>query len=167
MKSPYISEFVNYREVIRSQTAQAKGIDNIPDERQLENIRRIARNVFDPVREHFNTPIYISSFFRSPQLNELIGGSSRSQHTCPVDSAAMDVDAQVFGGCTNEQIFEYIANNLTFDQLIWEFGDEDEPDWIHVSHSAEDNRGEILQAIRRNGSVIYKHPSKQILSLLK
>lgn len=164
--SPYISRFVSYREVIRSQTAQAKGIDNTPNAGQLKNIRRIALNVFDPVRDFFDTPIYISSFFRSNALNDIIGGSPRSQHTAPVDSAAIDMDAQVFGGVTNAQLFQFIANHMEFDQLIWEFGDENEPDWIHVSYSRDNNRMEMLQATRRNG-VIYKRPSKKILSLLK
>lgn len=165
--APNISQYVSYKEVIRSQTAQAKGIDNIPDKRQLENIRRIAVKVFDPTREHFNTPIYVSSCFRSPRLNERIGGSDTSQHMADAKHAAMDIDAHVYEGTTNAAIFEFIANNLVFDQLIWEFGDNKEPDWIHVSYSKTNNRGEILQAVSVDGRVQYRTPERAILSLLK
>jgi hypothetical protein len=167
MKStPYISQYVNYKEVIRSQTAQTKGIDNTPTELQLTNIRNIAKNVFDPLREHFGTPIYISSCFRSQELNGLIGGSPTSQHTARGDSAAMDIDAEVYNGTTNAKIFQFIANSLQFDQLIWEFGNDNEPDWIHVSLQKH-NRIEILQSVRENGHVYYRTPSEQIYSLLK
>jgi hypothetical protein len=166
-KAPYISRYVSYKEVIRSQTAKTKGIDNTPDARQLENIRRIALHVFDPVREALGTPIFVSSCFRSDALNKLIGGSPTSQHLALRDFAAMDMDAQVYEGTTNAAIFQYIANNLIFDQLIWEFGDDNEPDWVHVSYGKTYNRMQMLQAVRTRKGVAYRDPSDAILSLLK
>ena len=98
----------------------------------------------------------MSSGYRSAELNTAIGGSSRSQH---VEGRALDLDADVFGQCTNSQIFQYILNNLTFDQLIWEFGDEDNPDWVHVSYVyGGDNRGRCLKAVRDDKGKTYYEP---------
>jgi hypothetical protein len=101
------------------------------------------------VRDYFNEPINVSSGYRSKALNDLIGGASGSQHS---KGEALDLD----GSVENSLIFEYIKNHLEFDQLIWEFGDDENPDWVHVSYKSENNRGEVLQAVRQNGRVIYK-----------
>jgi hypothetical protein len=88
----------------------------------------------------------VSSGYRSAELNTAIGGSKRSQH---VEGRALDLDADVYGRCTNAQIFRYIKDNLEFDQLIWEFGDEDNPDWVHVSYVYDgNNRKRCLKADR-------------------
>ena len=115
----------------KSNTAKRLGIDNTPDDWEIENLRAIAEEVFQPLRDSFGVPIHVSSGYRCEELNVKIGGSIRSQH---VQGRALDLDADVFGGCTNSQIFQFILNNLTFDQLIWEFGDQDDPDWVHVSY---------------------------------
>ena len=98
----------------------------------------------------------MSSGYRSEELNVAIGGSVRSQH---VQGRALDLDADVFGRCTNGEIFQYILNNLTFDQLIWEFGDEDNPDWVHVSYVRDGvNRGRCLKALRDDKGKVYYEP---------
>ena len=140
-----ISEHISYQEATRSLTAIKKGIDNTPNNNQLENMRALANYVFEPVRNFFNTPIYICSYFRSPMLNTIIGGSVSSQH-CAKKGAAMDMDAAVYGGFTNSELFEFIRGNIGFDQLIWEFGDDYEPNWVHVSFHMGHNRNEVLQA---------------------
>lgn len=148
-----ISDHISYKEATRSQTAIRKGIDNTPGEYELQNMALLASKVFEPLRLYFNTPIYISSFYRSRDLNEAIGGSSRSQHC---EGRAMDLD-DVYGGVTNAQMFSYIKENLDFDQLIWEFGDDSNPAWVHVSYVSEDsNRKHILRATRVNGKTIYE-----------
>jgi hypothetical protein len=106
------------------------------------------------MREHFGVPIAITSGYRSPALNDLIGGSSSSQHS---KGEAIDVDADVFGGTTNADIFNYLREHTDFDQLIWEFGTNENPAWVHVSYKKENNRGEVLMAYKEKGLTRYKH----------
>ena len=139
-----LSEHLTYSEATVSQQAKRFGIKNEPNPSQLMNMVTLAKNVFEPVRTHFNVPIYVSSMFRSKLLNEKINGSETSQH-CANNGAAMDLDADVFGKIQNVDIFLYIKDNVDFDQLIWEFGDGNTPDWVHVSYvSKEKNRKEVL-----------------------
>ena len=150
-----LSKNLSLSETTKSTTAKRLGIDNTPDDWTKENLRQVAINIFQPLRDAFECPIYVSSGYRSAELNTAIGGSSRSQH---VEGRALDLDADVFGGCTNSQIFNYIKDNLEFDQLIWEFGDEDNPDWVHVSYVYDGvNRKRCLKADRdSNRKVFYK-----------
>jgi hypothetical protein len=147
-----LSKYVSYNEMIASDTAKRLGIKNIPSEEYVRNAIFLSTNVFDPLREHFGVPIYVSSLFRSPELNKAIGGALNSQH---MKAEAMDIDAERFGGVTNKQLFDFIRNNLVFDQLIWEFGTDKEPEWIHVSYSRTKNRGEVLKAVSVNGKATY------------
>ena len=125
-----ISEHISKKEATFSATATRKGIDNIPGEYELQNMELIAEKVFEPLRKAVNGPIKINSFFRSEELNKAIGGSSRSQHC---QGRAIDLD-DVYGYMSNKDMYNYIKNNLDFDQMIWEFGTEDNPDWVHVSY---------------------------------
>ena len=151
-----LSKNLSLREVTKSRTAVRLGIDNTPDEWEIENLRAVAECVFQPLRDAFGTAIYVSSGYRSGELNDAIGGSVRSQH---IQGRALDLDADVFGGCTNGEIFRYILNNLTFDQLIWEFGDSDNPDWVHVSYVRDGlNRGRCLKALRDDDGKVYYEP---------
>ena len=141
-----LSKNLSLAEVTKSITANRLGIDNTPDEWTTENLRQVAINIFQPLREAFGCPIYVSSGYRSAELNTAIGGSTRSQH---VEGRALDLDADVYGGCTNAQIFNWIKENVEFDQLIWEFGDSDNPDWVHVSYVYDGvNRKRCLKACR-------------------
>ena len=113
----------------------------------------MAANIFQPIRDHFNVPIGISSGYRSIELNNIIGGSSSSQHS---KGEALDLDADIFGGCTNAEIFDYIKDNLVFDQLIWEFGDDENPNWVHVSYNKDrTNRMMMLKAYKVKGKTRY------------
>jgi hypothetical protein len=143
-----ISEHITYGEAIKSQVASRKGIDNTPTNEQLKAMCLLAEKIFEPLRKAMNRPIFISSFFRCPILNEAIGGSSNSQH-CKGEAMDLDVDG------LNNQIFHWIKNNCVFDQLIWEFGNTSEPDWVHVSYSANVNRKQVLRAISKNGKTFY------------
>jgi hypothetical protein len=148
-----LSKNLTLAEVTKSTTAKRLGIDNTPDEWTTENLRQVALNIFQPLREAFGCPIYVSSGYRSAELNTAIGGSSRSQH---VEGRALDLDADVYGGCTNSQVFNWIKENLDFDQLIWEFGDDDNPDWVHVSYVYDGiNRKRCLKACRDNNGKTY------------
>jgi hypothetical protein len=119
---------------------------------QLEAMQYVATEIFERVRAHFKTPIAITSFFRSPTLNKAIGGSTTSQHC---KGEAIDMDADVFGGVTNKHIFDFVKDNLDFDQLIWEFGTSKNPDWVHVSIVKGLNKRQILKAVNTNGKTQY------------
>jgi zinc D-Ala-D-Ala carboxypeptidase len=152
--SDRISEHVSLKEGIKSRTATRLSIDNTPKSLDLINMKTIAEKVFEPLREFVGGPIAINSFYRSPKLNSAIGGSISSQHC---DGCALDVD-DTYGHKTNAEMFQYIKENLDYDQMIWEFGDDDSnPDWVHVSYvSEETNRRRLLRAIKINGKTRYQ-----------
>ena len=146
------SKNITYNEAVHSNTAKRKGIENIPNENQIANMMTIAEMIFQPLRSYVGGPIKITSFFRSPELNQAIGGSKSSQHC---KGQAMDLD-DVYGHKTNAEMFDYIRENLDFDQLIWEFGDDNNPNWIHVSYvDKQENRNRCLKAYKKNGKTKY------------
>ena len=148
-----ISEHISYKEGVYSRTATRLDIDNEPNNEQMDNMCLLAQEVFEPLRMWVGGPIKINSFFRSPKLNKAIGGSTKSQHC---HGQAIDID-DTFGRATNAEMFDFIKEHLDFDQMIWEFGDEDNPDWVHVSYVSEDkNRNRCLQAYKENGKTKYK-----------
>jgi len=148
-----ISEHISYKEGTYSATAVRKGIDNTPDYKQLTNMESLARSIFEPLRAWVKGPIKINSFFRCPELNKAIGGSRKSQHC---HGQAVDID-DTFGKATNAEMYHWIKENLDFDQMIWEFGDDDNPDWIHISYvSKEKNRNRCLKAYKEKGKTKYK-----------
>jgi hypothetical protein len=128
---------------VKSQTATRLAILNEPTQEHLEAMRLVARKCFEPLREWHGKPIGISSFYRSPKLNKAINGSPRSQHC---KGQAIDIDADIFNnGVTNRQLFEWLRNNVDYDQLIWEFGTDKNPAWVHISYvSKEKNRRQVL-----------------------
>ena len=133
-------------------TATRREIDNTPNDEQLDNMELIAEKIFEPLREWVGGPIKINSFFRCPDLNKAIGGSSKSQHC---QGQAIDID-DTFGVVANSEMYHYIKDNLDFDQLIWEFGDDDNPNWVHVSYVSEDsNRRRCLKAYKEQGRSKY------------
>ncbi len=149
-----ISKHLSLAEVSRSETAKRKGISNTPSGEHLENFKKLAENIFEPIREHFGVPIHISSGYRSKELNSAIGGSSTSQH-CSGEAIDIDMDGST-GGVSNKDVFDYIKANLNFDQLIWEFGTDNNPDWVHVSYeSTGKQRKQILKAVKSGGKTSY------------
>ena len=147
-----ISKHISYKEAVYSRTAQRRDIYNHPENDQADNMRLIAEQVFEPLRSWVGGPIKINSFFRSPELNTAIGGSTKSQHC---HGQAIDLD-DTFGRATNAEMYEFIKENLDFDQMIWEFGDNDNPDWVHVSYVSEDkNRNRCLKAYKKNNKTKY------------
>ena len=151
--SDRISEHVSLKEGVRSHTATRLNIDNEPSSLDLINMTTIAEQVFEPLRKFVGGPIAINSFYRSPKLNSAIGGSTSSQHC---KGYAIDIDDK-YGYKTNAEMYYYIQQNLDYDQLIWEFGDDKNPDWVHVSYVSEDiNRRRCLQAYKENNKTKYK-----------
>jgi len=148
-----ITAHVSYKEVTKSNTAIRKGIENIPSGEQMENIKLLCENIFEPLRKHVGGPIAINSLFRSVELNRAIGGSSSSQH-CAINGAAIDID-DTLGYMSNADMFSFIKDNLDFDQMIWEYGDDENPDWVHVSYKSTKNRKQILRCKRVKGKTVY------------
>ncbi len=148
-----ISKHITYKEATRSVTALRLGIENKPSEYELQNMELIAEKVFEPLREAVNGPIKINSFYRSEELNKSIGGSSRSQHC---QGRAIDID-DFYGYVSNSYMYYYIKDNLDFDTLIWEFGTDTNPDWVHVSYvDGDSNRKRCLLAYKEDGKTKYK-----------
>jgi hypothetical protein len=150
-----LSEHLDLSEVIRSESAKRKGISNMPTSEHIENFKLLAEKVFQPIREHFRCPIHISSGYRSKALNDTIPGASLTSQHCQGEAIDIDMDGTP-NGVTNRMVFDYIKDNLEFDQLIYEFGDKQNPDWVHVSYeSSGKQRKQILRAVRTNGKTSY------------
>lgn len=142
-----LSDNLSLAEVTKSATALRHGIANTPTVTHLINLKAVANNIFQPCREHFGMPLAVTSGYRSEALNGLIGGGSKRSQHCKGE--ALDLDAQVYGGFTNSELFLYIKEHLEFDQLIGEFPDNvGEFAWVHCSYKAEGNRGEVLIAYK-------------------
>ena len=139
-----LSAHVTLAEFENSPTATTHGINNKMSETQIASAKLLCENVFEPLRIYLNTPIKISSGFRCVQLNKMIGGAKSSQHT---KGEAMDIKIGAKG-------FHFIKDKLNFDQLIWEFGNDENPQWVHVSFSSR-NRKQVLKATKQNGKTKY------------
>jgi len=147
----YISKYISWSEAVKSKTAEKHEIENTPNENQIQEMKKLAKNIFEPLRQWAGHPIRVNSFFRSPELSLKLKSKATSQHT---KGQAIDIDS--LGNKSNAELFNYIKDNLSFDQLIWEFGDDENPDWIHVSFVNENtNRGNILKAIKDNKKTKY------------
>jgi zinc D-Ala-D-Ala carboxypeptidase len=139
-----LSAHVTLKEFQASGLATLRNLNNEMSESQIASAKLLCENVFEPLRLYLNTPIKISSGFRCLQVNRLIGGSATSQHT---KGEAMDLQINAKG-------FNFIKDKLEFDQLIWEFGNDEQPSWVHVSFSSR-NRKQVLKASKKNGKTIY------------
>ena len=151
-----LSEHLDLSEVIRSDSAKRNGIDNMPISLHINNLKLLAEHNFQPIRHNFRCPINRSSGYRSKDLNLFVKGSSTSQH-CTGEAIDIDMD-NTANGVTNKMVFDYIKDNLNFDQLIYEFGNDQNPDWVHVSYeSTGKQRKQILKAVRKNGKTCYEN----------
>ena len=155
--SEKISKHVSWKEGTVSNTGLRLGLDNTPNEEQIENMKVVAKKLFEPLREWVGGPISVNSFFRGEPVNTAIGGSKRSQH---MKGQAMDID-DTMGHKTNAEMFHYIKDNLDWDQMVWEFGTEHpdgNPNWIHISYvSPERNRKRLTLAVTEKGRTVYKN----------
>lgn len=145
-KTKKFSKHISWKEATGSATAKKLDIDNTPNEEQLNNMKNLAEDLFEPLREKVGEPILINSFFRCEELNKAISGSATtSQH---IKGCAIDLDATKMTNC---ELFYIIKNYFEFDKLIWELGDDENPAWIHVSYVKGKNRGLVYQAKRKPG----------------
>jgi len=139
-----LSKNFTLKELVTSQTAERKGINNNPNEDQINKLKMLCENVLQKVRDHYSKVVTVSSGYRSPELCVAIGSSQNSQH-----AKGEAADFEIFG-LSNAELCKWIADNLEFDQMILEYHKLDEPNsgWIHCSYKSEDNRKQILRAYR-------------------
>ena len=148
-----LSKNFSLAEMIKSQTAERKSINNNPNEDNIENLQRLCEHILQPVRDHYGKVVSVSSGFRSPELCVAIGSSTTSQH-----ASGQAADFEIYG-VSNKELADYIADNLDFDQLILEFWKPEEPNsgWVHCSYKLHDNRKQVLRASRVDGKTHYTH----------
>jgi hypothetical protein len=146
-----LSEHLSLSEVTRSESAKRNQISNMPTGEHIANFMLLAEKIFEPIREHFGVPIHISSGYRSKELNAKIGGSATSDHC---HGKALDLDADGTS-ITNNQIFNFIKDNLKYKQLIAEFPVNGELSWVHVSYDANNLKNETLVAKKVKGKTVY------------
>jgi len=147
-----LSDNFSLAELIKSQTAERCNIDNNPDKEHIVSLEKLCDNILQPVRDYFQKPVMISSGYRSPELSQKIGSSSRSQH-CKGQAADFEIP-----GVSNKELADFINDNLDFDQVILEFHDPNEINsgWVHASYVGDANRSEYLLAEKdENGKVRY------------
>ena len=145
-----LTDNFNLNELTKSQVADRRGIPNNPSPAQIKALQKLAESVLQPLRNHYESPVIITSGFRCAELCIAIGSSIDSQH-----AKGQAADLEIIG-VSNYDVALWIKNNLDFDQLIWEFGTDDSPDWVHVSYvDADSNRKRCLRAIKENGKTKY------------
>ena len=140
------------KELTASQTAERKGIDNTPSTEHQENLKKLCENVLQPVRDHFEQVVSVSSGYRSPELCTAIGSKSTSQH-----AKGEAADFEIFG-VSNKELADWIHYNTNYDQLILEYWKESDPNsgWVHCSYSESNNRRQYLRAYKENGKTKYE-----------
>jgi hypothetical protein len=146
-----LSTNFSLNELIYSDTAIRNGMDNNPNEEQINNLKLVCENILEPVRNNFNSPVIINSGYRSPAVCLVVGSSIKSQHT-----KGQAADFEIIG-IPNKDVADWIVNNLNFDQCILEFWKENEPNsgWVHCSYSSSNNRKQYLKAQKIDGKIIY------------
>jgi hypothetical protein len=148
----YITEHFSLEELTHSNTAIHHNVKNIPNEIQLQNIKHLAINLLEPIRVHYNAPVYLSNCFRCKKLNQLVGGAINSQHLAITGAAA---DIKNIKGYNLGDVYRWIKENLLYDQLIWESGNDMNPSWIHISYNIINNRSKCLKMIIKNNRKYY------------
>ena len=147
-----LSENFSLIELTKSQTAERKGIDNTPSPTHQDNLKSLCTSILQPVRDHFNRVVSVSSGYRSEALCLAIGSKTTSQH-----AKGQAADFEIFG-ISNKELADYINENLDYDQLILEYWKEEDPNsgWVHCSYTSEGNRKQYLKAYKENGSTKYE-----------
>jgi len=139
------------KELTVSETATRKGLDNTPNEQVIANLKTLAENILQPIRDHFGKSVKVNSGYRSPEVNASVGGSKTSDH-CKGQAADIEIT-----GVANGDLAKYIAENFKFTQVILEFYTQGVPDsgWVHVSYDSNDLKCQTLTAVKQNGKTVY------------
>lgn len=133
-----LTEHFTLNEFVRSETAENKHIDNTPSQEVVDNLRALCRNVLEPARMAFGSPVYITSGYRCPALNKAVGGKITSQHL-----RGEAADLQVRGVKNLRKLYNAIKEHGVFDQLLYETNKSDAK-WIHVSYISYGNRRQAI-----------------------
>ena len=138
-------------ELTKSETALRHDMDNTPGEKEIENLKRLAEKVLQPVREHYQKGVKCNSGYRAPEVNQKVGGSPTSDH-CKGQAADIEIP-----GVPNADLAQWITENLDFTQVILEFYTQGVPDsgWVHVSYDPENLKKQALTAVKQNGKTVY------------
>ena len=147
-----LSENFSLIELTKSQTATRKGIDNTPSTEHRDNLKSLCEMVLQPVRDHFNRVVSVSSGYRSEELCLAIGSKITSQH-----AKGQAADFEIYG-LSNKELADWINENLDYDQLILEYWREEDPNsgWVHCSFNLQGNRKQYLKAYKENGKTKYE-----------
>ena len=147
-----LSQNFSLAEMTKSETALRLDLPNDPEPDHLENMKALAENVLQPVRNYFGMGVKVNSAYRHPDVNKAVGGSTTSDH-CKGMAADIEIP-----GIPNAELAEWIQDNLEFRQLILEFYTPGVPDsgWVHVSYNSSDNKKQVLTAMKENGKTVYK-----------
>ena len=147
-----LTENFSLSEMTKSETALRQGLDNTPGDEEIDNLRKLAENVLQPIREAYGRGVKVNSGFRHPDVNAAVGGSRTSDH-CKGQAADIEIP-----GVANADLAQWISENLEFRQLILEFYTPGIPDsgWVHVSYNPADNKKQVLTAMKENGKTVYK-----------
>ena len=139
-----LSKNFSLQELIKSQTAERKGIDNTPSPEHQENLKLLCTSILQPIRDHFSRVVSVSSGYRSPELCTAIGSKITSQH-----ARGEAADFEIFG-LSNKTLADYIDSELHYDQLILEYWKESDPNsgWVHCSYTEGKNRRQFLKAYK-------------------
>ena len=146
-----LSKSFTLNELTKSQEATRLGIDNIPNEEHVENLKILCEKILQPLRDYYGMPVSVSSGYRSVTLCEAVGSSAKSQHT-----KGQAADFEIFG-VANKDVADFITQNLEYDQCILEFWNENEPNsgWVHCSFNKDGNRKQYLKAQKVSGKIVY------------
>ena len=139
-------------EMIKSDTALRLDMENEPDDDHIDNMIALCENVLQKVRDHYGKGVKVNSGFRHPDVNAKVGGSKTSDH-CKGMAADIEIP-----GVANADLAEWIVENCEFRQVILEFYTPGVPDsgWVHVSYNPDDNKKQVLTAMKENGKTVYK-----------
>lgn len=148
-----LTQNFSLEELTRSDTAERKGIDNSPTAEHIHNLAALCENVLQPLRDKVKHSIRVTSGYRSEKLNNAIGGSKTSEHSF---GKAADIKLIIDGENKSELLYLSILEmGIPFRQMIWEFGDEETPSWVHISFNKEDNKKQTLRAYKEKGKTKY------------
>lgn len=138
-------------EMVKSETALRHDMDNTPGEEEIENLKRLAEKVLQPVRDHYGKGVKVNSGYRHPEVNAKVGGSKTSDH-CKGQAADIEIP-----GVANAELAKWVAENLDFTQVILEFYTQGIPDsgWVHVSYDPANLKKQTLTAVKQNGKTVY------------
>jgi len=137
--------------MVKSETALRHDMDNTPGEAEIENLKRLAEKVLQPVRDHYGKGVKVNSGYRHPEVNAKVGGSKTSDH-CKGQAADIEIP-----GVANADLAKWVAENLDFTQVILEFYTQGIPDsgWVHVSYDPANLKKQTLTAVKQNGKTVY------------